>query len=243
MFKPGFAWFRPGCVLHVQAVPPPPRQAAVPPAAQCSCMLVHLPPCAVCARRPDVSSSGGSWVLVQERVSVHHPWLFPGTIWDAVRSERGAARLCCGRELVGCAGSHPLALPAWGHGASPLPRRTGSRAEGMTRVLAHPCFAPLRHVSWAWRVPCVMSSFPPPSFCQTLHALAPSPAASPQTVMLPRGCWGALDVPGGVCQATAPSAKGTAGSEHLLVVHLMLRGSGWGLKGLAMWPWPCLSFP
>lgn len=44
-------------------------------------------------------------------------------------------------------------------------------------------------------------------------------------VMLPRGCWGALDVPGGVHQATAPRAKGSAGPEHVPVVCLMLQDS------------------
>lgn len=183
------------------------------------------PPGAVRAQGPDVSSSGGSWVLAQERVSVHHLWVFPGAIRDTVRSKRGAAGLWCGRELVGCAGSQPPALPAWGHGASLLPCRVGFRTEGMTRVLACPCFAPLRHISSAWRAVCVMLSLPPPFFCQTLHQSACSPACSPQMVMLPRGCWGALDVPGGVHQATAPSSKGLGGPEHVPVVRLMLQDS------------------
>lgn len=79
----------------------------------------------------------------------------------------------------------PAPSPACLGPSSPIPHRTGSWPEGMTRVSASPCFALLHHVSWAWRVPCVMSSFPPPSFCQTLHQLARSPAVSPQTVMLP----------------------------------------------------------
>lgn len=47
MFKLGFAWFRLGHILHVQAIPPSPHGAAVPPA--CGCMLVHLPPCCACS--------------------------------------------------------------------------------------------------------------------------------------------------------------------------------------------------
>lgn len=136
-------------------------------------------PGAVCAWGPDVSSSGGCWVLAQEWVSVHHPRVFPGAIRDVAGSERGVERLHCGRELVGCTGSHPPALPAWGHGASPLPHRTESWAEGVTRVAACPCFASLCHVSWAWGVPCMMSFLPPTLLLSDPLSAGPFPSRFP----------------------------------------------------------------